>query len=153
MLFHPAARAGAARPSLTRPCVSLPAEMDDDGGRRNAPGALMEAGRGAGPAGMAEPAAVEEALWTKGKRPRGERSSAQEEEQQGWRGPEQNSGLPLLSAALHDAPLKAKRNGTLWGFQRTQGKHDLKRREQRSRHEAGFPLHIQKGNILILNGL
>uniref|UniRef100_A0A452ENE7 non-specific serine/threonine protein kinase n=1 Tax=Capra hircus TaxID=9925 RepID=A0A452ENE7_CAPHI len=32
--------------------------MDDDGGRRNAPGALMEAGRGAGPAGMAEPAAV-----------------------------------------------------------------------------------------------
>ncbi|XP_066897259.1 serine/threonine-protein kinase WNK2 isoform X4 [Kogia breviceps] len=32
--------------------------MDDDGGRRDAPGALMEAGRGAGPAGMAEPAAV-----------------------------------------------------------------------------------------------
>ncbi|XP_005210508.2 serine/threonine-protein kinase WNK2 isoform X7 [Bos taurus] len=32
--------------------------MDDDGGRRNAPGALMEAGRGAGPAGMAEPAAL-----------------------------------------------------------------------------------------------
>ncbi|XP_043309340.1 serine/threonine-protein kinase WNK2 isoform X5 [Cervus canadensis] len=32
--------------------------MDDDGGRRNAAGALMEAGRGAGPAGMAEPAAV-----------------------------------------------------------------------------------------------
>ncbi|XP_055283470.1 serine/threonine-protein kinase WNK2 isoform X6 [Moschus berezovskii] len=32
--------------------------MDDDGGRRNAPGALMEAGRGAGPAGMAEPAAA-----------------------------------------------------------------------------------------------
>ncbi|XP_020943832.1 serine/threonine-protein kinase WNK2 isoform X26 [Sus scrofa] len=32
--------------------------MDDDGGRREAPGALMEAGRGAGPAGMAEPAAV-----------------------------------------------------------------------------------------------
>uniref|UniRef100_A0A8C6DHB6 non-specific serine/threonine protein kinase n=1 Tax=Moschus moschiferus TaxID=68415 RepID=A0A8C6DHB6_MOSMO len=32
--------------------------MDDDGGRRNSPGALMEAGRGAGPAGMAEPAAV-----------------------------------------------------------------------------------------------
>nr|XP_030703120.1 serine/threonine-protein kinase WNK2 isoform X7 [Globicephala melas] len=32
--------------------------MDYDGGRRDAPGALMEAGRGAGPAGMAEPAAV-----------------------------------------------------------------------------------------------
>ncbi|XP_070315546.1 serine/threonine-protein kinase WNK2 isoform X8 [Odocoileus virginianus] len=32
--------------------------MDDDGGRRNAAGALMEAGRGAGPAGMAEPTAV-----------------------------------------------------------------------------------------------
>ncbi|XP_073662048.1 serine/threonine-protein kinase WNK2 isoform X8 [Tursiops truncatus] len=32
--------------------------MDHDGGRRDAPGALMEAGRGAGPAGMAEPAAV-----------------------------------------------------------------------------------------------
>ncbi|XP_074219107.1 serine/threonine-protein kinase WNK2 isoform X3 [Camelus bactrianus] len=32
--------------------------MDGDGGRRDAPGALMEAGRGAGPAGMAEPAAV-----------------------------------------------------------------------------------------------
>uniref|UniRef100_A0A4W2DNW5 non-specific serine/threonine protein kinase n=1 Tax=Bos indicus x Bos taurus TaxID=30522 RepID=A0A4W2DNW5_BOBOX len=32
--------------------------MDDDGGRRNAPGALMEAGRGAGPAGMAEPGAL-----------------------------------------------------------------------------------------------
>ncbi|XP_058422065.1 serine/threonine-protein kinase WNK2 isoform X3 [Diceros bicornis minor] len=31
--------------------------MDGDGGRRDAPGALMEAGRGAGPAGMAEPAA------------------------------------------------------------------------------------------------
>lgn len=58
MLFHPAARAGAARPALTQRCVSLPAEMDDDGGRRNAPGALMEAGRGAGPAGMAEPAAL-----------------------------------------------------------------------------------------------
>uniref|UniRef100_A0A8C3X7N6 non-specific serine/threonine protein kinase n=1 Tax=Catagonus wagneri TaxID=51154 RepID=A0A8C3X7N6_9CETA len=32
--------------------------MDDDGGRREVPGALMEAGRGTGPAGMAEPAAV-----------------------------------------------------------------------------------------------
>ncbi|XP_047381904.1 serine/threonine-protein kinase WNK2 isoform X10 [Sciurus carolinensis] len=31
--------------------------MDRDGGRRDAPGALMEAGRGAGPAGMAEPRA------------------------------------------------------------------------------------------------
>ncbi|XP_075864628.1 serine/threonine-protein kinase WNK2 isoform X4 [Microcebus murinus] len=31
--------------------------MDGDGGRRDAPGALMEAGRGAGPAGMAEPRA------------------------------------------------------------------------------------------------
>lgn len=57
-LSHPTSRAGAARPALTRACVSLLAEMDDDGGRRDAPGALMEAGRGAGPAGMAEPAAV-----------------------------------------------------------------------------------------------
>ncbi|KAM5260271.1 serine/threonine-protein kinase WNK2 isoform 7-T7 [Hipposideros larvatus] len=32
--------------------------MDGDGGRLDAPGALMEAGRGAEPAGMAEPAAV-----------------------------------------------------------------------------------------------
>uniref|UniRef100_A0A8D2CY73 non-specific serine/threonine protein kinase n=1 Tax=Sciurus vulgaris TaxID=55149 RepID=A0A8D2CY73_SCIVU len=31
--------------------------MDRDGGRRDAPGALMEAGRGTGPAGMAEPRA------------------------------------------------------------------------------------------------
>ncbi|XP_012881843.1 PREDICTED: serine/threonine-protein kinase WNK2 isoform X2 [Dipodomys ordii] len=31
--------------------------MDGDGGRRDAPGTLMEAGRGAGPAGMAEPRA------------------------------------------------------------------------------------------------
>ncbi|XP_037601069.1 serine/threonine-protein kinase WNK2 isoform X11 [Cebus imitator] len=31
--------------------------MDGDGGRRDAPGALMEPGRGAGPAGMAEPRA------------------------------------------------------------------------------------------------
>ncbi|XP_012663804.1 serine/threonine-protein kinase WNK2 [Otolemur garnettii] len=31
--------------------------MDGDGGRRDAPGALMETGRGAGPAGMAEPRA------------------------------------------------------------------------------------------------
>ncbi|XP_046507146.1 serine/threonine-protein kinase WNK2-like isoform X1 [Equus quagga] len=30
--------------------------MDGDGGRRDAPGALMEAGRGSGPEGMAEPA-------------------------------------------------------------------------------------------------
>lgn len=38
--------------------VSLPAEMDGDGCRRDGPRALTEAGRGAGPAGMAEPAAV-----------------------------------------------------------------------------------------------
>ena len=36
----------------------MPAEVDGDGGRLDCPGALMEAGRGTGPAGMAEPPAV-----------------------------------------------------------------------------------------------
>uniref|UniRef100_A0A8C0M0U3 non-specific serine/threonine protein kinase n=1 Tax=Canis lupus familiaris TaxID=9615 RepID=A0A8C0M0U3_CANLF len=49
----PSAAGQVRRRALTRP-VSLPAEMDGDGGPR----LLTEAGRGAGPAGMAESAAV-----------------------------------------------------------------------------------------------
>ncbi|XP_011377228.1 serine/threonine-protein kinase WNK2 isoform X9 [Pteropus vampyrus] len=48
----------AAGLALTRACVPLPAEMNGDGCRLDALGARMEAGRGGGPAGMAEPPAV-----------------------------------------------------------------------------------------------
>ncbi|KAK2119141.1 hypothetical protein P7K49_000527 [Saguinus oedipus] len=44
-------------PRPGQPVCPWPTEMDSDGGRRDAPGALMEPGRSVGPAGMAEPRA------------------------------------------------------------------------------------------------
>lgn len=97
---------------------------------------------------------LKEVLWMEGKQPL-EESGAQfmRKSSRDGEGLSQTLGYssPLQFFKMH--LMKAKHNSTSWGFQCTQVKYNLEKREQRSRHEAGFPFHIQNGKIPILRGL